>query len=63
MIRDLLKKLIKREPARPAPAAASSPVPKVENKGNLAKEGERPWYLDGQADVDGWDATDVKKPE
>ena len=58
MIRDALRKLLKREKPRTAPASAPAPA---KPEGNLAKEKDRPWYLDGQADVEGWDSTDVKK--
>jgi hypothetical protein len=58
MIRDTLRKLLGREKK-----AAPAPKPVAPPSGNLAKDKDRPWYLDGQADVDGWDATDVKKPE
>ena len=53
----------KVEPApvrRAAPPAPPAPGPGGMN-GNLSKEGDKPWYLDGQDDVDGWDSTDVKK--
>ncbi|MFZ5476854.1 MAG: hypothetical protein ACOZNI_08785 [Myxococcota bacterium] len=58
MIRNLLRKLLKREKPR---ASAPAPAPSEKLKGNLANDKDRPWYLDGQSDVEGWDNTDVKK--
>lgn len=58
------KLLPKVEPApvrKAAPPAPPSPATPGDLQGNLAKDGEKPWYLDGQDDVDGWDSTDVKK--
>lgn len=59
MIRELLRKILKREKK---PAARPAEPPKdAKLEGNVAADKDRPWYLDGKSDVEGWDSTNVKK--
>lgn len=57
-LRDLAKKVLGRaQPARPeaaAPPVKAEAAARPETKGEAT---EKPWYLEGQGDIDGWDET------
>lgn len=58
-LRDLAKKLVGKVKADPSSPHGPTPhvTPHSPPPGPPAKEGDKPWYLQGQEDLDGWDET------
>lgn len=58
-LRDLAKKIVGKVKAEPSSPHGPAPhvTPHSPPPGPPAKEGDKPWYLQGQEDLDGWDET------